>query len=60
MTRVTVYSFKVWNYQLGEFTSSPHRGMRRAIEAIGGKIIEDSEISVPTSQIDANGFVKPD
>lgn len=60
MTFVTVYRFKIWNPEIGEFVVSLRMGTRAAIEAARGEIIQGSGTEVPVTDIDAKGFTRRD
>ena len=60
MTYVTVYSFRIWNPEIGEFVPSLRMGTRAAIETMRGEIIEGSGREVPVTDLDAKGFTRPD
>ena len=59
MDFVTVYQFKVWNYEVGGFFPSLRMATKGAIERIGAEIIDDSATAVPLTKIDSNGFLMP-
>ena len=56
MTFVTVYRFKIWNAEIGEFVLSLRMGTRAAIETAGGEIVEGSGTEVPVTELDPRGF----
>lgn len=60
MTFVTVYRFKVWNPEIGEFVLSLRLGTRAAIAMVRGEIIEGSGTEVPVTHIDDKGFTRRD
>jgi hypothetical protein len=60
MTFVTVYRFKIWNSDIGDFVVSLRLGTRAAIEMSRGEIIKESAREVPVSDINARGFTAPD
>lgn len=60
MTYVTVYRFRVWNAEVGQFIPSLRLGTRAAIEIMRGEIIEGSGTEVPVTDIDPRGFTRPD
>jgi hypothetical protein len=60
MTFVTVYKFKIWNSEIGEFVLSLRMGTRAAIEMSHGEIIEGSATEIPVADIDAKGFTTRD
>jgi len=60
MTFVTVYRFKIWNSEIGDFVVSLRWGTRAAIEMSRGEIIAESAREVPVSAIDDRGFTAPD
>ncbi|HLY07008.1 MAG TPA: hypothetical protein VKR31_14780 [Rhizomicrobium sp.] len=56
MTFVTVYKFKIWNTEIGQFVLSLRMGTRAAIESAGGEIMEGSATEVPVTELDRRGF----
>lgn len=58
MTFVTVYRFKVWNNDVGDFVVSLRMGTRAAIEMAQGEIIEGTATEVPVAEINAEGLTK--
>ena len=58
MTFVTVYRFKVWNSDVGDFVVSLRMGTRAAIEMAHGEIVEGSATEVPVAEINSEGFTK--
>ena len=60
MTFVTVYKFKIWNSEIGEYVVSLRIGTRGAIEMTRGEIIEGSAREIPVADIGAKGFTTRD
>ena len=60
MTFVTVYKFKIWNSEIGEYVVSLRMGTRGAIEMTRGEIIEGSAREIPGADIDARWFTTRD
>jgi hypothetical protein len=60
MTFVTVYRFEVWNPEIRSFIPSLRMGTRAAIAAVPGEIIRGSAVEIAITELDADGFTKPD
>ena len=60
MTFVTVYKFKIWNSEIGEYVVSLRIGTRGASEMTRGDIIEGSAREIPGADIDARWFTTRD
>jgi hypothetical protein len=58
MTFVTVYRFKIWNNDIGDFVLSLRMGTRAAIKMARGEIDEGTATEVPVADIDDNGFTR--
>jgi hypothetical protein len=62
MRRQVVYKFQLYSIVSDEFRTSRRYGTRTAIDAIGGKVIEDSKITIESSELgkDLEGFTLKD
>jgi hypothetical protein len=58
---VTIYRFKRWNQQSGDFDLSPIRATLAYIESVGCQIVEGSERRVDAWDVDVEGrYIKDD
>ncbi len=56
---VTVYHFKVWDQQQGEYIIQPLKSPADRIQEIGGKIIPGTAENVDVSALDSEGRYDP-
>ena len=62
MRTQVVYRFEMYSIESDEFRTSRRYGTRDAITNIGGNVIEDSKVSIESSQLgqDLKGFTVVD
>lgn len=51
MTKVTIYQFKLYDISTDEKKLSRRWGTRKAIESIGGEVVEDSRVEVDAAVV---------
>jgi len=55
---VKIYRFRTWDSHADQIRESRRWGTRNSIQAIGGQVIEDSEVEVDESAIDGDGLTE--
>lgn len=60
MSRITVFSFLVWDHRAGRSVLSPTKGTLERIDLVGGRVIPGSGEAVAPSALDKEGRYRPD